>query len=94
MARDVTFEELEFAGAMAVRFLHIDITDYDPGGESFDETDAGMSRFQMVIPVVVDDSGYKATYVEDDQTIMLHDDNGEAADGSVAEVRVAAIGRE
>lgn len=52
MTKSTTINELEFAGAMAIRFIEVDITNYDDGnngnGESFGTTDAGLSRLQRV----------------------------------------------
>lgn len=68
MARNISrLERPEYAGAMEFRFFEVDITNYDDDtngdGESFDETDAGMSRFQHVECEVVPNGGSGATNV-------------------------------
>lgn len=96
MARTITFDELEFAGAMAVRLLDVTIDEYTADGESFDENDAGMSRMQRVIPQVVDGSGYRAEWNRSTQAIELYNSSGEAAtDGTVTGItlEVTVIGR-
>lgn len=56
MTKSVTIQNTEFAGAMKVRVVDVDITNYDDGdagnGESFTPSDAGMHRFQFVSPEV------------------------------------------
>lgn len=52
MTKTVDIISTEFAGAMKVRIVDVDITNYDDGangnGESFTASDAGMHRFQAV----------------------------------------------
>lgn len=56
MTKTVDIVSTEFAGAMKVRIVDVDITNYDDGaggnGESFTPSDAGMHRFQAVNPEV------------------------------------------
>lgn len=96
MARTVNFDEIEWAGAMAFRFLDVTIDEYTADGESFDEDAAGVSRLQRVIPQVVDGSGYRAEWNRNTQAIELYNSSGEAAtDGTVTgiELEVTVIGR-
>lgn len=103
----------EYAGAMEFRFFEVDITNYDADangdGESFDETDAGMSRFQDVECEVVPNGGSGAAnvvnavaqYDYENSAIRLY--YGGVDGGSLSEVtsnadegavvRVKAIGR-
>lgn len=52
MTKSVDIQDTEFAGAMKVRVVDVDITNYDDDGagdgESFVPSDAGMHRFQDV----------------------------------------------
>lgn len=52
MTREITVNDTEFAGAMKVRILTVDITNYDDDtggdGEPLAPADVGMSRFQHV----------------------------------------------
>lgn len=94
MTRDVTFEELEFAGAMAVRFLEVDVTNYDAGGETFTPTNAGLSRIQHLNVEVIDGSEAFASYDEGNDQIVLYNSAGELGGGSSVTLRVQAIGRQ
>ena len=105
MARNVTIDQTEFAGAMKVRFITFDITSYSAGGESLDPTDAGMHRFQKVNADVSDGTGYVAQYNVDTGNVMLfggtEDSTGsggsielqEASSGSSATVSLMVLGR-
>lgn len=93
MTNELEHDEVEWAGAMQVRFIDMDITDYDAGGEAFGPQEASMSRFQTVIAEVQDGSGQWARWNAEDGTIMLFSDAGEAAAGATASVRIVAIGR-
>lgn len=68
MTKTVDIVSTEFAGAMKVRIVDVDITNYDDGasgnGESFTPSDAGMHRFQAVSPDVKHGAG-GATTVQD-----------------------------
>lgn len=52
MTKSVDIQDTEFAGAMKVRIVDVDITNYDSDaggdGEGFTPSDAGMHRFQAV----------------------------------------------
>lgn len=93
MTRTVDHDEVEFAGAMTVRFIDVDVTSYDQGGESFSTQDAGMSRFQRVFVESVDGDSVRAEYDRANNNIMLFDGGTEAAGGTTATVEVTAIGR-
>lgn len=96
MSKTVSFEELEFAGAMAVRFLEVTIDQYE-GTETFDENDAGLSRIQHLNLETIDGSGYRAAWNEETGDLQLFDGATEAAtDGTVTDVtlRAQAIGRQ
>lgn len=68
MTKTVDVQATEFAGAMKVRIVDVDITNYDDGasgnGESFTPSDAGMHRFQSVQAEVKYGDG-TATTVQD-----------------------------
>lgn len=68
MTKTVDIVDTEFAGAMKVRIVDVDITNYDDGaagnGEAFTPSDAGMHRFQSVQPTVKYGEG-SATTVQD-----------------------------
>lgn len=65
MTKTVDIKDTEFAGAMKVRIVDVDITNYDDGaggsGESFTPSDAGMHRFQAVNPEVMFGEGGATT---------------------------------
>lgn len=96
MSYTTTFEELEFAGAMAVRFLNINFSEYE-GTESFNENTAGLSRIQHVNFETIDGSGFRCDWNEDTGDLELYDGATEAAtDGTVTDitVRAQAVGRQ
>lgn len=97
MTSTITFDEVEFAGGMAFRFLDVTIEDYPSGGEPFAEVDAAMSRFQYVEVTVQDGSAYDAEYDRQNATIRLfnRDGTGEVSDSTTVDVdlRVMAVGR-
>lgn len=67
MTRDITVTDTEFPGAMKVRFVDVDITDYDSDGagdgEPFAPSDIGMHRFQTVNAEVKFGEGSATTVV-------------------------------
>lgn len=67
MANSITITDTEFAGAMKVRVVEVDITNYDDDansdGESFTPADAGMRRFQQVVPEAMNGEGGATTVV-------------------------------
>jgi len=90
MGKTVEFEELEFAGAMAIRFLNINIGTYE-GTETLDENDAGLSRIQYIDFETIDGSGFRAAWNESNQELQLFDGATEAAtDGTVSDVTIKA----
>jgi len=95
MSYTTTFEELEFAGAMAIRFLELDFTDYD-GTETFDENDAGMSRIQHVDFETIDGSGFRVDWNESTGELQVFDGATEAttAGGVSPVVRAKVTGRQ
>lgn len=55
MSRNIDITDTEFPGAMKVRFVDVDVTNYDDGvenptvpGELVEPSDVGMNRFQVV----------------------------------------------
>lgn len=52
MTRNISITDTEFPGAMKVRFVDVDVTNYDDDGnsdgEAVDPSDVGMHRFQVV----------------------------------------------
>lgn len=101
---DITIDGTEFPGAMKVRFVTVEITDYDTGGKTLTPNTVGMNRFQSVRADVVDGSGYVATYDRYDDALVLRGESNdgtgtgdeplsEAASGTSAEVSVMALGR-
>jgi len=96
MTYTASFEELEFAGAMAIRFLEIDFSQYD-GDETITTADVGLSRIQNVVFENINGTGYRATWNESNNEVQLWDGATEAAtDGSVTDVtfRAMVIGRQ
>lgn len=68
MTSTIDITDTEFAGAMKVRIADVDITNYDDDangdGESFTPSDAGMHRFQAVIPEVKVGAGGASTVAD------------------------------
>jgi hypothetical protein len=93
MARKVNLDETEFAGGMKFRFLDVDVTSYDQGGEDLTPEDAGMVRYQKVDADAVGGNGYRVEYVEADDVLKVYDGGSELAGGSTATIRVMTVGR-
>lgn len=95
MSLNSNFEELEFAGAMAVRFLELTIDPYE-GTETFDENTAGMSRIQHVDFETIDGSGFRVDWNESTGELQVFDGATEAVtDGSVTvTARAKVTGRQ
>lgn len=101
---EITIEGTEFPGAMKVRFVTVEITDYDTGGQTITPNTLGMDRFQSVRADVVDGSGYVAQYDRYSDALLLQGDSNdgtgtaddpltEAGSGATAEVSIMALGR-
>jgi hypothetical protein len=87
MTRDISVTDTEFPGAMKVRFVDVDITNYDDGsngnGEPFAPSDIGMHRFQTVNAEVKYGEGDATTVVncvaqydyQNDSIRLLHQSN-------------------
>lgn len=100
MTKDVDIVDTEFAGAMKVRIVDVDIDNYDSDaagdGESFNPSDAGMHRFQHVTTTVKYGEGSAVTvqncvaeYDWANQSIRLlqqSDSGGTDADAELVEV--------
>lgn len=97
MTSTISFDEVEFAGGMAFRFLDVTVSSYPSGGEPFTEVDAAMSRFQYVEVSAQDGSAYDADYDDQNGTIRIfnRDGTGEVAGGTSVDIdlRVMAVGR-
>lgn len=93
MARKVNLDETEFAGGMKHRFLDVEVTSYNQGGEDFTPEDAGMVRHQKLLVDAVGGNGYRAEYDRNNEKVLLYDSSGELAGGSTAQLRVMAVGR-
>lgn len=67
MARTIDVLDTEYAGAMRVRVVEMDISNYDDDasgdGEAFTASDAGMHRFQTVQAEVMFGEGSATTVV-------------------------------
>lgn len=99
MTATIDVLDTEFAGAMKVRIVEVDITSYTSGGEAFTPNDAGMHRFQYVT-AQSDENGYMFTYDYDNEAIQAYeastDGSGldEAAGATdVGVVRLFCVGR-
>lgn len=102
MTATIDVLDTEFAGAMKVRIVEVDITSYTAGGEPFAPSDAGMHRFQFVT-AEPDENGYVANYDYDGELIRVFTaDYDAAADGPLIDagggtdagvVRLFCVGR-
>lgn len=67
MTRDISVTDTEFPGAQKVRYVDVDVTNYDSDtngdGEALAPSDVGMHRFQMVNVHVKPGEGSATTVV-------------------------------
>ena len=98
---NVELGEVEYAGAMKFRFVHITTEDYsDPStGIDFVPNDVNLNRFQQVMANVSSEEvdgtpaeGDVADYDPDSQTLRVYNDAGELTNGPAA-LDVLVIGR-
>lgn len=87
MVSQLQLEETEFAGAMTLRFVTLDVSDYEAGGEALVPNDVGMNRFQSVFADVSDGTPAVAQYDEAAGAVKLYrqsnDGTGTANDALV-----------
>lgn len=91
---DINFEEIEFAGGMAVRFMTIETEDYDADDMTFTETEAGLSRIQNVLVSVLGGDATHGFWSEEDGELWFGNDGGELGIGDDVEARLMVIGRQ
>jgi len=99
MTATVDVLDTEFAGAMKVRIVEVDVTSYTASGEPFTPSDAGMHRFQFVA-AQSDENGYYFTYDYTNEVIKAYEasTDGSALDEAggttdVGVVRLMCLGR-
>lgn len=99
MTATIDVLDTEFAGAMKVRIVEVDVTSYTADGEPFTPSDVGMHRFQYVT-ASTDENGYMFAYDYDNEVLEAYEasTDGSALDevaGStdVGVARLMCVGR-
>lgn len=88
MGISVTPKEVETAGAMFIRVVEVEVTDYNADGESLTPTDLGMDRIQQI--TITPKGGDVFTHGYDFSNEVLHLD---IAGGENVSMQMMVFGR-